>query len=100
MLVVEPGPVPEDVPARFEVRVSPNGAAWEVAVPSHPFVLPLRWEGGKLLVDEQKVVRVILPSVEARFLEIRLTAANPFHWRVSMLRIYRVADVEEAAGRG
>lgn len=98
MIVVEPGPVSEDVPARFEVRVSPNGAAWDVAVPSHPFVLPLRWEGGKLLVDEQKVVRVILPSVSARFVEIRLTAAKPFHWRVSMLRIYRVAGVDGEPG--
>lgn len=100
MLVVEPGPVPEDVPARFEVRVSPNGAEWEVAVPSHLFVLPLRWEGGKILIDEQKVVRVVLPSVSARFLEIRLTAANPFHWRVAMLRIYRVAGAEGEAERG
>ncbi|MEK6813514.1 MAG: glycosyltransferase family 39 protein [Nitrospirota bacterium] len=100
MLVVEPGPVPEDVPARFEVRVSPDGTAWDVAVPSHPFVLPLRWEGGNLLVDEQMIVRVVLPSVAARFLEIRLTAPKPFHWRVSMLRIYRVAGVDGEPGSG
>ncbi|MBI3394159.1 MAG: discoidin domain-containing protein [Nitrospirae bacterium] len=96
-VVLEPGPVPGDVPAEFEIRTSRDGREWETAVPAHSFAVPLAWMGSKVVVDDRDVVRGIFSPRSARFVEIRLTRDKPFHWRVSMLRIYRAAVAEIGA---
>ncbi len=93
-VVLEPGPIPSDVPAEFEIRTSRDGHEWESAVLAHSFAVPLRWVGSKVVVDDRDVVRGIFSPRSARFVEIRLTKGKPFHWRVSMLRIYRAAVAE------
>lgn len=99
-IVLEPGPVPTDVPAEFEMRTSKDGREWEDAVPAHPFAVPLTWEGGKVVFDERDMVRGIFAPRPARFVEIRLTKNNPFHWRVSMLRIYRAGGANIGTKQG
>jgi hypothetical protein len=93
-VVLEPGPVPPDVPAEFEIRTSRDGREWETAVPAHPFTVPLMWRGNKVVFDDRDVVRGIFHPRPSRFVEIRLTKGKPFHWRVSELSVYRGAASE------
>lgn len=88
-VVLDPGPVPTDVPAEFEIRTSRDGREWETAVPAHPFTVSLIWKGSKIVFDDRNVVRGIFRPRPSRFVEIRLTKDKPFHWRVSELSVYR-----------